>query len=211
MLTLVLNPIEEYTHAHSTREPKILSELFKQTFYETGLVNMSIGHTEGLFLKFLVKISGAKRILEIGTFTGYSALAMAEGLGDDGKLITLDIDSKVVDIAKQFFLFTPHRKKIEFIIGDANETIKNLAGSFDLVFIDADKESYINYWELCLPKVKTGGLILADNVLWSGRVLNPKSENDFALNAFNKHVLTDNRVEVVMLTIRDGVTIAYKK
>jgi caffeoyl-CoA O-methyltransferase len=211
MLTLVLNPIEEYTHAHSTKEPKLLSELSKQTFYETGLVNMSIGHTEGAFLRLLVKISGAKRVLDIGTFAGYSALMMAEGLPEDGELITLDNDPKITEIAKYFFSLSPHGKKIKLILGDANETIKDLEGTFDVVFIDADKESYINYWELGIPKVKSGGLIVADNVLWSGRVLNPKSENDFALNAFNKHVLTDERVEVVMLTIRDGVTVAYKK
>ena len=211
MLTLALEQVESYAQAHSTKESELLSKLTKKTFSETSLPNMSVGHIEGAFLKLLVRILNAKRILEIGTFTGYSALAMAEGISADGRIITLDIDTKNTEIAKQFFSLSPHGKKIELVIGNANETIKTLEGPFDLIFIDADKESYINYWELCLPKVRSGGLIVVDNVLWHGRVLNPKDEIEIAIDEFNKHVLTDNRVEVVMLTVRDGVTLAYKK
>ena len=211
MLTLALEQVELYAQAHSTKELELLSKLTKRTFIETSLPNMSVGHIGGAFLKLLVKILNAKRILEIGTFTGYSALAMAEGISDDGKIITLDIDTKNTEIAKQFFLLSPHGKKIKLIIGNANETIKTLEGPFDFVFIDAEKESYINYWELCLPKIRSGGLIVIDNVLWHGRVLNPKDEIEIAIDEFNKHVLTDNRVEVLMLTVRDGITLAYKK
>lgn len=211
MLTLVLNPIEEYSASHSTRESKLLEDLRNETFLKTKNPNFMIGHPLGAFLKLLVQISGAKRILEIGTFTGYSAISMASGLQEDGELITLDVDPYTQDIAKYYFYKSPHSNKIKPVLGNALETLKSIDGSFDIVFIDADKQNYINYWDLCVPKVKAGGLILADNVLWSGRVLNPKSENDIALDAFNKHVLSDTRVEVVMLTIRDGLSIAYKK
>lgn len=210
MLTLVLNPIEEYSSAHSTRESKLLEDLRNETLLKTKKPNFMIGHPLGAFLKLLVKVSCAKRILEIGTFTGYSALSMASGLPEDGELITLDIDPYTQDIAKYYFYLSPHGKKIKPVLGNALESLKSIYGLFDMVFIDADKPNYINYWELCVPKVKTSGLILADNVLWSGRVLNPKNENDIALDSFNKHVLSDNRVEVVMLTIRDGLTLAYK-
>lgn len=211
MLTLVLNSIEEYSSSHSSKESKLLQDLTKATFTKTRKVNFLVGHTQGALLKLLVKISNTKRILEIGTFTGYSALAMAEGLSENGELTTLEIDTELAEIAKKYFSQSPHGKKINLIIGNALETIKPLEGKFDLIFIDADKINYINYWELCVPKVKNGGLIIADNVLWKGHVLYPKDENDFALDAFNKHILSDSRVEIVMLTIRDGLTIAYKK
>jgi caffeoyl-CoA O-methyltransferase len=135
---------------------------------------------------------------------------MAEGLPDDGKLITCDIDPETTKIAKKYWSRSTHGKKIELKLGPALETLKTIEGLFDLVFIDADKVNYINYWELCLPKVRPGGLLVIDNVLWSGSVLNPEDETERAIDEFNKHVYNDKRVEVVMLPIRDGVTLAWK-
>ena len=211
MLTLVMDNIEFYACAHTTNESPELRELFKETVNKTKLPNLLIGHLQGEFLKFLIKITKAKRILEIGTFTGYSALAMAEALPDDGEIITLDINPQTTDIARLHWGNSPHGNKIKLVLGKALDTLKNIDGFFDMIFIDADKVNYPNYWEACVPLVKSGGCILADNVLWQGRVLNPKDENSIALDSFNKIVLSDKRVESVMLTIRDGLTLAYKK
>ena len=172
---------------------------------------MQVGHLEGSFLRLLVKIARAKRVLEIGTFTGYSALAMAEGLPRGGRLITCDIDPDATQIARAHWNRSPHGRKIELRLGPAIKTVQELSGPFDLVFIDADKESYGRYWELCVPKVRRGGLLLADNVLWGGRVLDPHDRSDRAIVAFNKRVAADRRVDVVILPLRDGLTVAYKK
>lgn len=172
---------------------------------------MQVGHLEGSFLRLLLRIAKARRVLEVGTFTGYSALAMAEGLPPGGRLITCDIDPVVTQIARKTWAKSPHGKKIELRLGHALKTLRKLRGTFDAVFIDADKENYIRYWELCVPKVRRGGILLVDNVLWSGRVLRPKDETDRAIVAFNRYVVSDRRVEAVMLTLRDGVTLAYKK
>ena len=211
MLTLVLETVEQYAQAHTTKESKILEELTKETFEKTKNPNMSVGHLQGSFLKLLVRITKAKRILEIGTFTGYSALSMAEVLPNDGELITLDIDPINTEIAKKYWANSSHGKKIKLIIGPAIQTINSLKDEFDFVFIDADKINYSHYWEAIVPKVKSGGLIVADNVLWSGRVLNPKDEESKALDAFNKLALSDKRVETVMLTVRDGIMLAHKQ
>lgn len=209
-LTLVKEEIENYAKKHSMPESQLLRELFKETYEKTKIPQMIVGHLQGAFLKLLVKLVSGKRVLEIGTFTGYSALAMASGLEDGGELITCDVDDEVVNIAKKYWKQSPHGKKIKFILGNALETLQKLSGLFDLVFIDADKVNYVNYWDLCVPKVTKGGLIVVDNVLWGGRVLNPKEEEDFAIDKFNKYVVSDSRVEVVMLPVRDGITIAYK-
>ncbi len=211
MLTLVMDTIEFYACAHTTNESNYLRELFKETVSKTKMPNMSVGHLQGAFLKFLVKATKAKKILEIGTFTGYSALAMAEALPEDGEIITLDINPRTTDIARLHWNSNPSGKKIKLILGKALDSLKNIHDEFDMIFIDADKINYPNYWEACVPMVKSGGCIVADNVLWRGRVLNPKDEESFALDSFNKIVLSDKRVETVMLTIRDGLTLAYKK
>ena len=210
MLTLVPETIEEYARKHTQKESELFCALVKETYAQTNLPEMQVGHLEGTFLRLLVRITRAKRVLEIGTFTGYSTLAMAEGLPDDGEIITLDIDPKATEIAKTFWAKSPHGKKIKLILGDAIESLKKVEGHFDLVFIDAHKPDYIKYWDICLPKLKTGGLFVADNVLWSGRVLNPKDESDIGIDKFNKHVANDKRVEAVMLTVRDGLMLAYK-
>ena len=210
MKRIVPKEIEQYCQEHTKQESQLLDELVAETFAHTAFPEMEVGHLEGAFLRILVRLLRAKRILELGTFTGYSSLLMAEGLPDDGKLITCDIDMETTEIAKKYWSRSPHGKKIELKLGPALETLKTIEGLFDLVFIDADKVNYINYWELCLPKIRRGGLVVIDNVLWSGSVLNPKDETGNAIDEFNKHVYNDKRVEVVMLPIRDGVTLAWK-
>ena len=211
MIPLVSEAIEAYAEKHSTSESAVLKKLLDHTRKHTEIPQMAVGHLEGAFLRLLIQISGARRVLEIGTFTGYSALAMAEGLPEDGELVTCDINESTVKIAKTFWAESPHGKKIKSMIGPALETVASLKGPFDFVFIDADKENYVAYWEACLPKVRTGGLLAADNVLWSGTVLNPKAADEKAIARFNERVFRDDRVEAVMLTVRDGITLARKK
>lgn len=210
MLTLVPELIEQYACQHTQPVSALLQQLEVETYATTQIPQMLVGHLEGAFLSLLVKLTGACRILEIGTFTGYSALAMAEALPDDGQLITCDIDSESVAIGQKYWTQSPHGHKIKVHLGQALESIQALDGLFDMVFVDADKTNYIRYWEACVPKVRIGGLLVADNVLWSGRVLNPQAESDHALVRFNQHVSADQRVQAVMLPIRDGITLAVK-
>ena len=207
---IISEKMEKYACEHSTKESEILKELAEETYAKASFPEMQVGHLEGALLRLLVKVTKAKRILEIGTFTGYSSLVMAEGLPEDGEIITLDKDPSSTEIAKKYWQMSPHGEKIKLILGDAFDSLKKISGQFDMVFIDAHKPDYIKYWEDCIDKVRCGGLIIADNVLWSGRVLNPKSEDDFGIVSFNKHVANDSRVEAVMLTVRDGVTLAVK-
>jgi caffeoyl-CoA O-methyltransferase len=210
MKRIVPEKIERYCAENTTPESQLLRQLVSETYASTEFPEMQIGHLEGAFLRMLVRLVSAKRILELGTFTGYSALVMAEALPEDGKLITCDIDPDVTEIAKRYWSRSPHGKKIELKLGNALETLKTIEGSFDVVFIDADKENYINYWELCMPKTHSRSLFIVDNVLWSGSVLDPKNETDMEIAAFNRHVYEDKRVEVVMLPVRDGVTLAWR-
>jgi caffeoyl-CoA O-methyltransferase len=172
---------------------------------------MVSGPLEGNFLRLLVQISGAKSVLEIGMFTGFSALSMAAGLPADGKLTTLELDPKCIETGKRYFARSEHGKKITIKEGPALESLKDLPGPFDFVFIDADKTNYTNYYNAVLPKVRGGGLILVDNVLWGGAVLDPKSPSDKAITELNDRVALDDRVDKVLLTIRDGVLLIRKK
>ncbi len=210
MKRIVPKKIEGYCRENTTPESQLLRELVDETYAQTAYPEMQVGHLEGAFLRILVRLIRAKRVLELGTFTGYSSLVMAETLPEDGKLITCDIDPEATEIAKRYWRRSPHGKKIELRLGHALETLRTIEGPFDLVFIDADKENYINYWELCMPMTISGGVLVVDNVLWSGRVLNPEDETDRAIAEFNRHVYEDKRVEVVMLPVRDGITIARK-
>ena len=211
MSNLVSEEIEKYCENHSTPEAPVFAKLVEETYSSTEIPQMQVGHLEGAFLKMLVRLTQARRILEIGTFTGYSALSMAEALSKDGELITCDIDPENTKIAQKHWDRSPDGKKIRLVLGSALDSLKKLEGPFDMVFIDADKENYLNYWEAVLPKVVTGGLIVVDNVLWSGNVLNPKDETDHAIVKFNDKAREDSRVELVMLTVRDGMTLAWKK
>jgi caffeoyl-CoA O-methyltransferase len=207
---LVDSKIEDYCRAHTSPLPELFTRLRDVTFKEAKLPQMQVGLLEGRFLGLLVAITGAKRVLEFGTFTGFSSLAMAHQLPPDGKLFTCDIDPVATAIARKFWAESPHGKKIELLLGPAAETVDSLDEVFDLVFIDADKGNYVNYWEKSLPKVRKGGLIVVDNVLWSGAVLDPKEKSDRDIVAFNDHARLDSRVEVLMLPIRDGVLVARK-
>lgn len=204
--------IEAYAARHTTPAPPLLDELEKRTEQEFGaLARMLSGQSVGMLLQTLVFATGARRVLEIGMFAGYSAQMMAAALPDDGKLITCDIDPKAVALAKEFFARSPDGHKIEVREGPALDTMKTLEGPFDLVFIDADKGNYLNYYEAALPLLAPRGLIAVDNVLWSGNVLDPKENDDHAIVAFNAHVAADPRVAHVLLTVRDGVMLIRRR
>ncbi len=212
MKAIVPRNIEEYCLHHTAVPNKLQRELEKYTQRHLADAQMLIGSYEGALLAMLVRLTGAWRILEIGTFTGYSALCMAQALPKDGKLITCEIKPEHADVARAFFSRSPHGRKIKLRFGPALKTLADLPASakFDFVFLDADKENYVNYYETVLPRLRPGGLIVADNVLWSGRVLAPKKKTDRAIVAFNKHVHRDPRVECVMLPVRDGVSLIRK-
>ncbi len=203
--------IEKYAYDHTQPESELLNRLEKETWDTLEIPQMLTGRIEGRFLKLLVQISNAHSVLEIGTFSGFGSLNMAEGLPDDGILVTCDIDPDSCKVARKYFEESPHGKKISLMEGPALESIEKLHGPIDLVFIDADKINYQNYFEAVLPKVRQGGLIVVDNVLWSGSVLNPKDESSIAIHNFNEAVSKDPRVEGVLLTVRDGIFCLRKK
>ncbi|HST31225.1 MAG TPA: class I SAM-dependent methyltransferase [Chthoniobacterales bacterium] len=204
--------VEQFAEVHTEPETDLYARLREETYREMDNPQMQVGLLEGRFLKMLVRLINAQNILEIGMFTGYSALMMAEGLPEDGHLITCDINPKAEAIARKYFTESPHGKKIDIRMGPALETIKTLSNQqFDLVFIDADKPNYCNYYEACFPLVKPGGLIIGDNVLWSGKVVDPQDDNTRAIVAFTDLVQSDSRVDNVCLTIRDGILLAWKR
>lgn len=208
----ILDPhLEAYARAHSCAPSALLRELEDYTRAQRPDAQMLIGAHEAALLKLLLRLIGARRVLEIGTFTGYSALAMAEALPEDGEILTCDINPETCAIAQSFFARSPHGGKIRIRLGPALETLERLDGEFDLAFLDADKETYPVYYERLLARVCAGGLIVADNVLWSGRVLAPQRESDRALVAFNARVQQDARVENVLLPVRDGVMVIRKR
>ena len=202
--------IEEYAFNHTSYEGNLLKRLEEETYEKLEIPQMTTGRIEARFLKLLARLVGAKRILEIGTFAGYSALSMAEALPEDGELITCEIDPEAIVFAKRYFDLSPHGKKIALLEGEALDSLKSISGPFDMAFIDADKENYSNYYEAILPMIRYGGLIAVDNVLWSGQVLDPKDKSDKAIHQFNERVIQDKRVESVLLTIRDGLNCIIK-
>lgn len=203
--------IERYCVAHSAPASALANKLEEYTTRNTTAPQMLTGAWEAALLRTLVQVTGARRALEIGTFTGYSALAIAEGLSPGGTLITCEIDEKNAKTARDFLDRTPHGRKVTIKLGAAMETLAALAPPLDFVFIDADKENYLGYYEESLRLLRPGGLIAADNVLWSGRVLDPKETTDRTIAAFNDKVAADARVECVMLPIRDGVSLIRKR
>jgi caffeoyl-CoA O-methyltransferase len=210
-LTLVPTDIEKYAQEHTEVPAPLFEELRQTTWARVSLPQMQVGRMEGTFLRMLVRMTRARRVLEIGTFTGYSALMMAEALPDDGELLSCDIDPEATAVARDFFARSPHGQKITLRMGPALETLNTLSGPFDLAFIDADKQNYSAYYDAVLPLLRTGGLLVADNTLWSGRVLEPRTPDDHAIVAFNDKVAADPRVEKVLLTIRDGMMLALKR
>jgi caffeoyl-CoA O-methyltransferase len=213
MADIVARALEEYCFAHTKPRGPLFDELREVTYASRADANMQVGRVEGALLALLCRLSGARRVLEIGTFTGYSGLSMAEALPDDGELVTCDRDPEATRVARSFFDRSPHGKKITIRLGDALDTIRALPADrpFDVVFLDADKENYTNYFEATLPLLRPGGLLIADNTLWSGKVLDPKAETDRAIVRFNRHVTDDPRVDNVLLSVRDGMMLAYKR
>lgn len=206
--------IEAYSEQFTGEESELLYDLNRQTHIKMLQPRMLSGHLQGRTLSMLSKMIQPSRILEIGTYTGYSALCLAEGLSENGKLITIDKNHELEDMVKEYFQKAGMEEVIELKIGDAVELIPWIDETFDIVFIDADKENYVNYYDLVFDKVRKGGFIIADNVLWSGKVLKPDIELDkdtIVLKQYNQMVLDDDRVENLLLPIRDGLMIAQKK
>ena len=211
MSFIVDEKIEEYAERHSTSPDPLLAELAEETKATMSAPQMLTGPIEGRFLELLVHASGAKRVLEIGTFTGYSALSMAAALPEGGHIDTLDIEPKHAEVAQRYFDRSPHGSKITLHLGPASETIDRLEGEFDLVFIDADKEGYDAYYEAVLPRLSARGMIAIDNTLWSGRVLDPQDESTKKIAELNDKIAGDDRVVAVQLTVRDGVTLIRRR
>ena len=200
--------VDAYAEAHTTPSGELFERLAAETREKTTLPQMMVGEVEGRFLEFLVRLMRAQRVLELGTFTGYSSLSMARGLPEGGRVISCDLDEETTAIARRYAEEAGLADRIEYRIGPALETIAQLDGTFDLVFIDADKPNYRNYYEAVLPKLSDNGLIVADNALRDGRVL---EDGDEPMKAFNDHVLNDPRVQCVLLTVRDGMLLVMKR
>ena len=203
--------LEDYIANHSQKEPELLKALDKETYQKILLPRMLSGHFQGRVLSMLAKLICPLNILEIGTYTGYSALCLCEGMKEHGVLHTIDIKEELVDFQRKYFDKSPWGNQIKQHLGEAIAIIPTLDLKFDLVFIDADKENYIHYFELIVPKMNQGGIILSDNVLWSGKVLEPLQKNDLStkiLLEYNQLLIDDPRVETVLLPIRDGLTVS---
>jgi caffeoyl-CoA O-methyltransferase len=212
-LNLVDPKIEDYAKIHGDPESQLLKELREETYANMELAQMLSGPMQGQVLKQIACMIQAKRILEIGMFTGYSTLCFAEGMAAGGTILTTDINPQAIAIARKYFDRSPYAQQITIMEGPALESLKsiNLSPPFDLVFIDADKGNYLNYYKTVLPMVRTNGVILVDNVLWSGRVLDPQSDMDKTIVAFNDYIKSDNQISKVMLPLRDGIFVLCKK
>jgi caffeoyl-CoA O-methyltransferase len=210
---IVPDEIDRYAEEHTTPPPALLRELADETRATLRIPQMLTGTVEGRLLELLVSASGARRVLELGTYSGYSALSMAAGLPPDGRIDTCEIEEEHAAVARRYIARSPYADRITVHVGPALETIERLEGEFDFVFIDADKENYVNYYEAVLPRLAPRGLIAADNTLWSGRVADESDQSDGtrAIRAFNERVRADERVTSVMLTVRDGVTLIRRR
>lgn len=209
---LVSPEIEQYIDAHTTDEQAVLQQLNRKTHTDVLMPQMLSGKVQGQFLQFISQMIQPNRVLEIGTFTGYAAICLAAGLTENGKLFTIDINEELEQMVRTHVEQAGLQNKIIQIIGNAAQEIAQLNETFDLVFIDADKQNYSVYYDLVIDKVRSGGYILADNVLWSGKIINEKKDKDTQkLADFNEKVQQDNRVENVILSIRDGIMLIRKK
>ncbi|MEI8193687.1 MAG: O-methyltransferase [Flavobacteriia bacterium] len=205
--------LEHYAGIHTSPESELLARINRETHLEVLQPRMLSGHLQGRLLSLLSSLLKPKRILEIGTYTGYSALCLAEGLPNDGKLITIDVNEELQARVQSYFNDSAYKNQIEYHIGDAMELIPTLSDRWDLVFIDADKKNYLAYYDLVVENTRPGGLILADNVLWSGKVIDPHATDRETelLRKYNETLHLDDRVENVLLPIRDGIMVARKK
>ena len=203
--------ISSYSLENTEKEPKLLSDLNRETWANVMIPRMLSGHLQGRVLSMISKMIHPTNIIEVGTYTGYSALCMAEGLKENGKIHTLDINEEYTSVAKKYFDKSDYKENIIQHIGNAVDVIPQLNDKFQLAFLDADKENYSNYFDLIINKMDIGGYIIADNVLWSGKVTEEnKDEETMALHNYNKKVLSDKRVETVLLPVRDGLNISRK-
>ena len=212
-MEFISNELDNYVVAHSQGEPKLLQQLNRETHQKILQPRMLSGHYQGRVLSMLSKIINPKSILEIGTYTGYSAICLAEGLQPTGQLHTIDLNEELHDIQRKYFDKSGYGKQIFQHTGDALTIIPNLSMTFDLVFIDADKENYVNYFHAIIDKLNVGGIILSDNVLWSGKILESLKPDDTSTKGiieYNTLLNEDNRIESVILPIRDGLTISRK-
>lgn len=207
--------MEQYIAEHIDKEPKLLAELDRYTHLKVLAPRMLSGHLQGTLMKMLIRMANPRLVLELGTFTGYSALSMAEGLlRPDAHIHTIEIDDELEPIIQKFFDKSEHRDQLTLHIGDVADVLDKIDGQFDFVFMDANKRDYPKYYDLIMPRLNNGGYILADNVLWDGHVVQPIADNDAQTKAiveFNNIVAQDERVEKVILPIRDGLTLIRKK
>jgi caffeoyl-CoA O-methyltransferase len=211
MEPLVDPNLERYAEEHSSEVPEILRRLERETLASMRSPQMLSGRTEGQLLRLLIRMTGARRILEVGTFTGYSALMMASALPAEGEIVTLEIDPQAGAVALRYFAESEHGKKIRLLMGPALESLARIEGPFDFAFLDADKQNYYRYYDRIVPLLRPGGVLAVDNVLWSGKVLDPRDEETRAIHELNEKARTDPRVEHVLLTVRDGVLLARKR
>jgi caffeoyl-CoA O-methyltransferase len=212
----ITNPvIEEYIAAYSSEESDLLKRVNRETYAEVLMPRMLSGHYQGRVLSMLSYMIRPKRILEIGTFTGYSGLCLAEGMPEGAEMVTVDINEELEDRVRAYFTQSEKSSAITYLIGDATKVVAALEGEFDMVFIDADKHNYLTYYELVFDKVPQGGFILVDNTLWNGKVAIPeivsKDKDTKNLHAFNEFISKDVRVDKVILPVRDGITVIRKK
>lgn len=211
---MLTDALDEYILSHSDEEGTLLSALSRDANVNLLRPRMLSGHLQGRILKMFCRMLRPQRILEIGTYTGYATLCLAEGLSDDGLIHTLEINDEMEDFIQKYLSRSPDKEKIKLHFGDAMEIIPGLDETFDLVFIDADKRLYAEYYDLVFPKVRTGGLILADNTLWDGKVMEEPHSSDkqtVGILAFNEKIKQDTRIEKVILPLRDGLTMIWKK
>ena len=209
---IVNEDVERYAEEHSTPDPDFFRRLEEETRAISNWPQMMVGPLEGPFLGWLVRLSDARRILEIGTFTGYSSISMALNMALEGRIVSLDVNEETTAVARRYAEEAGVADRIDYRVGPAIEELDRLEGPFDLVFIDADKESYLDYYENVLPKLAERGFIVADNTLWSGRVVEDDGDGSTqAIKRFNDHVAADDRVECLMLSVRDGMTLIRRR
>ncbi|MXV49856.1 methyltransferase domain-containing protein [Pedobacter sp. HMF7647] len=210
-MEIVNDAIQVYLDKHCEEEPALLKHINRETHLKVPMPRMLSGHYQGRVLSMLSKMLAPERILEIGTFTGYATICLAEGLGQNGQLITIDINEELEDRVKEYFSDAGFSDKINYIIGNAVDIIPTLGGTFDLIFIDADKKNNKTYYDLVIDMLRPGGIIIVDNVLWSGKVIAESDKDTQVINTFNDYIINDPRVEKVMLPVRDGLFLIRKK
>jgi caffeoyl-CoA O-methyltransferase len=210
-MSIVDDAVDRYAEDYTTPAGDLFDRLEAETREKTTVPEMMVGRVEGKFLEFLVRSTGAQLVLELGTFTGYSSISMARGLTGTGKVISLDVNPETTAIARRYAEEAGVADRIDYRLGPALDALSSLDGPFDLIFIDADKANYVNYYEALLPKLAANGLLIADNTLWSGRVVDEDVDGAAqAIKQFNDRVREDPRVEQVMLTVRDGMLLVKK-